>query len=69
MSGDPVVATTSDAVHLHARCRTCGTVVDLPVDLLDEVTHRVGEANGFDLEPGHVALSGRCATCRAADHD
>lgn len=55
--------------HLHARCRTCATVVDLPVDLLDDVTRTVDEASGFDLEPGHVALSGRCAACRAGDLD
>ncbi len=53
--------------HLHARCRACGVVVDLPADLLEEVTRRVAQVDGFELEPGHVALSGRCATCRAAD--
>ena len=50
--------------HLHARSRLCGSVVDLPADLLDEVTARVEEVCGFDLEPGHVALSGLCASCR-----
>jgi Fur family ferric uptake transcriptional regulator len=50
--------------HLHARCRGCGTVVDLPPDLLEQVTRRVEESAGFALEPDHVALTGLCAACR-----
>jgi len=50
--------------HLHARCRTCGTVVDLPGDLLDDVTDRVGRSTGFELEAGHLALTGLCGACR-----
>ena len=55
-------ATTSRA-HLHARCRRCGAMVDLPADLLDEVRERVAVATAFTLDPGHVALSGTCASC------
>jgi Fur family transcriptional regulator, ferric uptake regulator len=50
--------------HLHARCRVCGTVVDLPGDLLDDVTDRVSRSAGFELEADHLALTGRCAACR-----
>jgi Fur family ferric uptake transcriptional regulator len=52
-----------DEQHLHARCRVCDVVVDLPADLLDEAARRV-DALGFELEPGHVALSGLCRSCR-----
>lgn len=50
--------------HLHARCHTCGTVVDLPADLLDDVADRVRGLVGFELDAGHIALSGNCAACR-----
>ncbi len=49
--------------HLHGRCHTCGRVVDLPADLLDEVAARMRAVTGFELDAGHIALSGRCADC------
>jgi Fur family transcriptional regulator, ferric uptake regulator len=58
--------------HLHARCRRCGRVVDLPGDLLDAAADRLADELGFALDPGHVALSGTCADCAgtpAGDHD
>ena len=54
---------TALRAHLHARCRLCGGVVDLPPDLLDDVSERVRETTGFTLDPAHVALSGTCAGC------
>ncbi|MEJ5944138.1 Fur family transcriptional regulator [Pseudokineococcus basanitobsidens] len=49
--------------HLHAHCRRCGRVVDVPGDLLDAVRGRLVQELGFHLEPQHVALSGTCAVC------
>ena len=49
--------------HLHAQCRACGLVLDLPADTLDAVAARVAAETGFQLHPGHVALSGLCADC------
>lgn len=49
--------------HPHSQCSECGAVLDLPADLLDEVSSRLAEAHGFVLDATHVALSGRCATC------
>jgi Fur family transcriptional regulator, ferric uptake regulator len=51
--------------HLHAQCRECGAVVDLPADLLDPVARRLAREDGFVLEAEHVALSGLCADCAA----
>ncbi|MGA7687819.1 MAG: Fur family transcriptional regulator [Jiangellales bacterium] len=51
--------------HLHAQCHVCGAVVDVPDDVLDGVRATLHEVAGFDLDPSHVALSGRCATCRS----
>jgi Fe2+ or Zn2+ uptake regulation protein len=55
-----------DRPHLHAQCRSCSTVQDLPADLLDEVAARTVRGTGFVLDAGHVALSGLCARCAAA---
>lgn len=48
--------------HLHAQCRVCGKILDLPADLLDDAAARVRE-HGFLLEADHVALSGICEEC------
>ncbi|MCC2319640.1 Fur family transcriptional regulator [Cellulomonas xiejunii] len=53
--------------HLHAECRRCGAVQDLPGDLLDDVARTVLERDGFTVEPTHVALSGLCAACTTVD--
>jgi Fur family transcriptional regulator, ferric uptake regulator len=61
----------ADRRHLHAQCRDCGAVVDVPDDVLDQVRAVLHDVAGFDLDPSHVALSGRCADCRSstAHHD
>jgi Fe2+ or Zn2+ uptake regulation protein len=50
--------------HMHAQCRVCGRVLDLPADLLDAVAGRMARQHGFVLDAGHVALSGTCQACR-----
>lgn len=51
--------------HLHAQCRQCGRIIDLPADLLVGVADRMGALHGFELDATHVALSGLCADCAA----
>jgi Fur family ferric uptake transcriptional regulator len=53
------------AAHLHAQCGTCGSVVDLPSDVLGDAAERIEQATGFRLDASHVALSGQCAACAA----
>lgn len=52
--------------HPHAQCQVCGTVYDLPDDLLDAVAAQLAGQTGFVLDTGHVALSGTCADCAAS---
>lgn len=52
--------------HLHASCRSCGVVTDLPAALLDEVAGLVAADHDFHLDATHVALSGTCGSCRRA---
>ncbi len=55
--------TDAQGPHLHAQCRSCGGIIDLPAHLFDDVSARVRAESGFVLDPGHVALSGLCADC------
>jgi Fe2+ or Zn2+ uptake regulation protein len=49
--------------HLHAQCRMCGDVIDLPRSVLDDAGRAIEEATGFRLDPDHMALSGTCSRC------
>ncbi len=51
--------------HLHAHCLTCGLVLDLPGDLLNDVQRTLLSAADFLVHPLYTVLSGSCAKCRA----
>lgn len=55
--------------HLHARCHSCGRVIDLPADLLDPVRHRLAAERDFVLDARHMALSGTCQACNEKGGD
>lgn len=63
--GTTTYALAEGRPHLHGHCQRCGTVVDLPGDLLDDVAVRLAAEAGFALDPAHVALSGTCRACAA----
>jgi Fur family ferric uptake transcriptional regulator len=50
--------------HVHAECRSCGRIIDLPDGILDDVAARLLAETGFDLHAGHVTLSGLCRACQ-----
>ncbi len=58
-----LAATAPGHEHLHAHCRVCGAVVSVPSDVLAPAVASVA-ASGFDLDPAHSTLTGRCANCR-----
>jgi len=49
--------------HLHAQCRLCKSIVDLPADVLAEARARLVHDQSFTLDVDHVALSGVCGDC------
>lgn len=49
--------------HVHLVCHDCGSVVEVPTDLMDALAARLGAEEGFELDVTHVALSGRCRDC------
>lgn len=53
--------------HLHASCRGCGRIVDLPADVLDDAVARL--AGAFRLEPERSALFGLCEACASTGTD
>jgi Fe2+ or Zn2+ uptake regulation protein len=51
--------------HQHLACTECGAIIEAPATLLDDVAARVLRELGFELEPHHSALIGRCRDCVA----
>lgn len=51
------------AAHGHLHCTTCGTVTDVPAELLAPLQRSVQQRLGFSLDPQQTALLGTCSTC------
>ena len=53
-----------DSSHLHLQCTRCRSIQDVPLDALAAVAGSIASRYGFEVDVGHVALSGTCAGCR-----
>jgi Fur family transcriptional regulator, ferric uptake regulator len=52
--------------HIHVVCHECGSVVDAPAELTDDLERRLRDERGFAIDRAHFTVFGRCATCQAA---
>ena len=52
--------------HGHLVCEGCGATVEVPVSLFDSLSRQAASRFGFDVDPGHSAVMGRCRSCQ--DH-
>ncbi|MGY1641117.1 Fur family transcriptional regulator [Geodermatophilus sp. SYSU D00703] len=50
--------------HVHVVCQGCGEIFSADPALLDSAAERLAAELGFQLDVGHVALSGTCRACR-----
>jgi Fur family ferric uptake transcriptional regulator len=64
--GAPVYSTEAHE-HLHLVCHHCGEVTEAPTELFDELGVEIRNRWGFELDATHVALTGRCRSCLAAE--
>ncbi|MCW2993366.1 MAG: ferric uptake regulator, Fur family [Conexibacter sp.] len=63
--GGPVLYDPRVGDHVHMRCRECGGVEDLEVDVDAARALRAARAAGFEAEGAEVVVEGRCAACAA----
>lgn len=49
--------------HSHARCLTCGAVIDVPGKLESTALEQLGPVEGFDVEGYRLELVGHCHSC------
>jgi Fur family ferric uptake transcriptional regulator len=64
-----VVFHRTDHTHAHLVCDRCGAVVELDRQTLDTIDRTVTKHTDFAIDRARVAITGRCAACRAASSD
>lgn len=53
----------SENPHDHLVCRNCGQVLEIPADASRGLSGQVANAYGFEVEIGHLMITGLCADC------
>ncbi|MGH3436460.1 MAG: Fur family transcriptional regulator [Sciscionella sp.] len=53
--------------HVHLICHRCDRIEEVPQELLTGLSGTLCERYGFQLDAGHLALSGTCADCAATE--
>jgi Fur family ferric uptake transcriptional regulator len=59
----PAVYHFADDSHHHLVCEQCGVVVEVPDKTLDGLRRRLRADHGFEVDPRHFAVLGRCKAC------
>lgn len=66
--GAPAYRPADDA-HVHVICHNCGSVLDAPPNLTDELARRLRTELDFSLDVAHFTVFGHCADCAAVSED
>ncbi len=61
--GERTYSWRSERPHHHLVCTSCGSMSELPHDLLSIFAEQVRQDFGFDAHPDHWAVYGRCRDC------
>lgn len=63
----PAVYHFADDAHQHLVCEACGLVIEAPAGAFDGLRRRLRNDLGFEVDPRHFAVLGRCAGCVSAE--
>jgi Fur family ferric uptake transcriptional regulator len=61
--GPLVYHLAEDEPHQHLVCSECGSAVAFDPAVMDAAVAEIRRATGFEIDPSHYALGGRCAAC------
>lgn len=62
----PATYHLASETHGHLVCEGCGRTLEAPVELFARLAASARERFGFEIDPRHFAVLGRCAACAAA---
>jgi Fur family transcriptional regulator, ferric uptake regulator len=60
----PATYHLASAVHGHFVCERCGAMTEVPADLFAGLVRTAEATYGFEIDPHHFAVLGRCRDCR-----
>lgn len=61
--GSPAYHAADAPLHIHAVCRSCGSISDVSADLAADLVGRMEDTEGFVVDVRHLSVTGLCATC------
>ncbi len=61
----PATYHLSSSAHGHLVCERCGVTVEAPAELFANLSRAARSRYGFQIDPRHFAVLGRCSTCSA----
>ena len=60
----PAVYHLAEDHHAHLVCERCGIVTEIPHAAFAALRRKLRENTGFEVSPGHFAVTGLCKGCR-----
>lgn len=63
----PATYHLSSETHGHLVCESCGATMEAPEHFFGELTVAARREFGFEIDPRHFAVLGRCAACAASE--
>ncbi len=63
----PTYHSVSGHEHFHLKCRSCGVVVSVDVEVALALTERLERERGFRADVGHLTVFGQCVDCRTEE--
>lgn len=60
----PAAYHLATAVHGHLLCEMCGSIIEAPSEMFDDLKNAALEKYGFTIDPHHFAVLGRCSSCK-----
>ncbi len=67
--GSPTYHRVGEDQHVHLVCRCCGMIDEVEPGLVRPLATALEQQRGFQMDIGHVALFGRCASCAAPEEE
>jgi Fur family ferric uptake transcriptional regulator len=59
----PTYHSVTDHEHFHVVCRNCGRIVSVGPGMLQTLTDRLRDEQGFVVDIGHLTVFGTCVEC------
>ncbi len=63
LGSGPVTYHLASAAHGHLICEKCGSLIEVPDGMFEDLMRTARTGYGFIVNPHHFAVTGRCVSC------